>query len=198
MWSLEFAADAERDFELIFDHLVKSYLEFSEDNDVAFERAVERIRGIRISANKLALAPKQGTLRPDILESLRFVRLDKAVFWFVLDEGQKIVRVLAVFFGAQDHIRHMLVRLLDQQDSAVAQISQAKGQRGDHRQNVLGQHRFLLHGWSRMFAFDPCQNGGDVAILAIEGNAALLVMPGEARETPLDRANRQGRGPIVW
>jgi toxin ParE1/3/4 len=115
VWSLEFAADAERDFELIFDHLVKSYLEFSEDNDVAFERAVERIRGIRISANKLALAPKQGTLRPDILESLRFVRLDKAVFWFVLDEGQKIVRVLAVFFGAQDHIRHMLVRLLDDQ-----------------------------------------------------------------------------------
>ena len=106
MWSLEFSADAERDFELIFDHLVKSYLEFSEDNDVAFERAVERIRGIRISANKLALAPKQGTLRPDILERLRFVRLDKAVFWFVLDEGQKIVRVLAVFFGAQDHIRH--------------------------------------------------------------------------------------------
>ena len=132
MWSLEFSADAERDFvsplslnlnfrlmqnlaKLIFDHLVKSYLEFSEDNDVAFERAVERIRGIRISANKLALAPKQGTLRPDILESLRFVRLDKAVFWFVLDEGQKIVRVLAVFFGAQDHIRHMLVRLLDDQ-----------------------------------------------------------------------------------
>ena len=35
--------------------------------------------------------------------------------WFVLDEGQKIVRVLAVFFGAQDHIRHMLVRLLDDQ-----------------------------------------------------------------------------------
>ena len=104
MWSLEFSADAERDFELIFDHLVKSYLEFGEDSDVAFERAVERIRGIRISANKLALAPKQGTLRPDILESLRFVRLDKAVFWFVLDEGQKIVRVLAVFFGAQDHI----------------------------------------------------------------------------------------------
>ena len=115
MWSLEFAADAERDFELIFDHLVESYLEFGEDNDVAFERAVERIRGIRISANKLALAPKQGTLRPDILEGLRFVRLDKAVFWFVLDEGQKIVRVLAVFFGAQDHIRHMLVRLLDDQ-----------------------------------------------------------------------------------
>lgn len=111
MWSLEFAADAERDFELIFDHLVESYLEFGEDSDVAFERAVERIRGIQVSANKLALAPKQGTLRPDILEGLRFVRLEKTVFWFVLDEDQKTVRVLAVFFGAQDHIRHMLTRL---------------------------------------------------------------------------------------
>ena len=71
MWSLEFSADAERDFELIFDHLVESYLEFGEDSDVAFERAVERIRGIRISANCVnwPMAPKQGTLRPDILES---------------------------------------------------------------------------------------------------------------------------------
>ena len=115
MWSLEFSADADRDFELIFDHLVKSYLEFGEDHDVAFDHAIERIRGIQVSANKLTLAPKQGTLRPDILEGLRFVRLEKAVFWFVLDEGQKTVRVLAVFFGAQDHIRHMLVRLLDEQ-----------------------------------------------------------------------------------
>ena len=113
MWSLEFSVDAERDFELIFDHLVESYLEFGDDNDVALERAVQRIRDIQISANKLALLPKQGTLRPDILEGLRFVRIEKAVFWFVLDEGQKTVRVLAVFFGGQDHIRHMLVRLLD-------------------------------------------------------------------------------------
>ena len=45
--------------------------------------------------------------------------VDKAVFWFVLDEGQKIVRVLAVFFGAQDHIRHMLVRLLDDRPNAL-------------------------------------------------------------------------------
>ncbi len=111
MWSLEFAADAERDFELIFDHLVESYLELGEARDVAIDHTIERIRGIQVSANKLALVPKQGTLRPDILEGLRFVRLEKAVFWFVLDEDQKTVRVLAVFFGAQDHIRHMLTRL---------------------------------------------------------------------------------------
>lgn len=115
MWSVEFSADAERDFELIFDHLVESYLEFGEDSHVALDRAAERIRGIRALSDKLAKAPKQGTLRPDILEGLRFVRLDKAVFWFVPDKEQKNVRVMAVFFGAQDHIRHMLVRLLDDQ-----------------------------------------------------------------------------------
>jgi len=104
VWNVEFSEDAEHDFELILDHLVESYLEFGEDSDVAFERAIERIRGIKVSANKLALAPKQGTLRPDILEGLRFVRLKKAVFWFVLDEGQKTVRVLAVFFGAQTRL----------------------------------------------------------------------------------------------
>jgi len=35
-------------------------LEFGEDSDVAFEHAVDCIRGIQISANKLALTPKQG------------------------------------------------------------------------------------------------------------------------------------------
>ncbi len=115
MWSLEFSADADRDFELIFDHFVASYLEFGEDTDVALPRAAARIRSIRTSADKLALAPRQGASRPDILDGLRFVRLEKAVFWFVVDDGQEIVRVLAVFFGAQDHIRHMLVRLLDDQ-----------------------------------------------------------------------------------
>jgi len=118
VWSLEFSAEAERDFELIFDHLVASYLDFGDDIDVALERAAERIRGIRVSADKLALLPKQGTLRSDILEGLRFVRLERAVFWFVLDDGRNAVRILAVFFGAQDHIRHMLSRLLDSPDKA--------------------------------------------------------------------------------
>jgi plasmid stabilization system protein ParE len=60
VWSLEFSADAERDFELIFNHLVESYLEFGEESEVAFERAIERIRGIQVSANKLTLASKTG------------------------------------------------------------------------------------------------------------------------------------------
>ena len=112
MWSVEFSADAEHDFELIFDHLVESYLGFGEDIEDAFEHAVERLRGIRETTHKLGLAPQQGTLRHDIAAEIRFVRLEKTVFWFDLDEQRQAVRVLAVFFGAQDHIRHMLTRAL--------------------------------------------------------------------------------------
>lgn len=112
MWNVEFSADAEHDFELIFDHLVDSYIGFGEEIDEALEHAIERLRGIRSITHKLGLAPHQGTIRADIATGIRFVRLDKTVFWFDLDEQQKVVRVLAVFFGSQDHIRHMLTRAL--------------------------------------------------------------------------------------
>lgn len=38
--------------------------------------------------------------------------LDNAVYWFVPDPDARQIRVQAVFFGAQDHQRYMLVRLL--------------------------------------------------------------------------------------
>ena len=34
------------------------------------------------------------------------------MFWFDVDDGREVVRVLAVFFGGEDHVRHMLARLL--------------------------------------------------------------------------------------
>ena len=112
MWRVEFAANAEQDFELTFDHLLRSYLDFGEDSDDAFDRAVERIQTIYTSGFDLAKAPYQGTLRTDILTGLRYVRREKAVFWFVPDEERQVIQILAVFFGGQDHIRHMLTRLL--------------------------------------------------------------------------------------
>ena len=50
-----------------------------------------------------------------------------------------------------------------------------------------------------VFALDPGQHGGDVAVLAIKRKAALLIVPGEAGETAFDRGNsqwfrRRGRG----
>ena len=112
MWTVEFAEAAECDFELIFDHLLQSYQEFGDDFDTACKRAERRIGYIQSSARDLAKIPFQGTLRPDILTGLRFVRHEKAVFWFVAQEDREVVQILAVFFGSQDHIRHMLARLL--------------------------------------------------------------------------------------
>lgn len=112
MWTVEFAEAAEQDFELIFDHLFQSYSDFGDDFETVLDRTEQRILAIQSSALELAKVPFQGTLRPDILEGLRYVQHNKAVFWFIANENQKVVRVLAVFFGGQDHIRHMLARLL--------------------------------------------------------------------------------------
>ena len=112
VWTVEFATAAERDLTLIFDHQIDSYRDFGDDPRTAFERAVGRLSAIQTAAQGLAAVPFQGTLRPDLLDGVRFVRHDRAVFWFLPDADREVVQVLAVFFGGQDHIRHMLVRLL--------------------------------------------------------------------------------------
>ena len=61
----------------------------------------------------LAAAPHRGTLHDDLLPGLRHVTLGRAVVWFDIVEETREVRVLAVFFGGQDHQRRMLARLLD-------------------------------------------------------------------------------------
>lgn len=112
MWELEFSAEAELDFELIFDHLARSYFDLGDEPDAALRRAADRIRGIRSSISVLAKSPFMGTLRSDIRAGLRFVRVEKTVIWFLPDEERACVVVIALFFGAQDHMRHMLARLL--------------------------------------------------------------------------------------
>lgn len=47
---LEFSAEAERDFELIFDHLLRSYLGFGESLESALDHAETRVREIREAA----------------------------------------------------------------------------------------------------------------------------------------------------
>ncbi len=114
MWRIEFAAAAEQDFDLIFDHLCASYVALGDDPVMAVDRAADRICGIRSAIGRLAETPFVGTKRPEIREGVRFVRRDRAAIWFLPIEEDRTVRVLAVFFGAQDHIRHMLIRMLEE------------------------------------------------------------------------------------
>lgn len=110
---LEFSAEAERDFGLIFDHLMESYIGFGESPEDALDRAAARVREIRASAERILAAPHRGESHDDILPGLRHLALGRAIYRFDVDESRRTVRVLAVFFGGQDHVRRMMLRLLD-------------------------------------------------------------------------------------
>ena len=109
---LEFSADAERDFGLIFDHLLDSYQDFGESLESAFGRASARVLEIRKSAGRILTAPHRGERHDDILPGIRHLAIGRAIYWFDVDDSSRTVRVLAVFFGGQDHVRRMLTRLL--------------------------------------------------------------------------------------
>lgn len=106
------ARDADRDLASIFDFLISAYVEFGETEDTAIDNAARRVRRIESAMLKLADAPHQGTLRPELLPGLRSVTKHRAILYFDVDDDRRIVRVLAVFFGGQDHQRLMLKRLL--------------------------------------------------------------------------------------
>ncbi len=111
-YKVTFSADAERDFELVFDFLLESHIDFGEATGPAIDRAEERVHSIRADIEALEKAPHRGTVHDDILPGLRHVTLGRAVIWFDIVEDNDTVRILAVFYGGQDHIRRMLTRLL--------------------------------------------------------------------------------------
>ena len=111
-YKITFAADAERDFELIFEFLFESYVEFGEAVGPAIDRAEERIQSIRADIEALAKAPHRETMHDGILPGLRHLTLGRAVIWFDIMEDTNSARILAAFFGGQDHFRRMLARLL--------------------------------------------------------------------------------------
>jgi toxin ParE1/3/4 len=100
-----------RDLEMIFDHLVESYIRLGETETDAVNFAVNRLNAIRDDMNSISRAPFQGTLLDSIASGLRSVTKSKAIFYFVADADEQVVRIMAAFFGGQDHRRHMVRRL---------------------------------------------------------------------------------------
>lgn len=113
MWTLEYSKEAKRDFELIFDHLFSSYVELGDPVEDAVERAAGRLAKLRIGIGKLVDTPYIGTLRPDIHPEIRFLRRDNAAVWFLPIEDRRRIEIIAIFYGAQNHVRRMLARMLD-------------------------------------------------------------------------------------
>jgi plasmid stabilization system protein ParE len=105
------ASDSDRDLALILDHLIESYIALGDLLPDALDHAAARIHAIEAAMEALAQAPFQGTLLPTVAQGLRHVTKNRAIFYFDVDEEMQLVRVLAIFFGGQDHRRHMLKRL---------------------------------------------------------------------------------------
>ena len=108
---VERALGVDQDLGLIFDHLAGAYSDFGETHAAALASAGRRIQGLQDQMDALGRQPYQGTLRPDLGPKVRSVTKARAVFYFEVSEGPAVVRILAVFFGGQDHLRHMLTRL---------------------------------------------------------------------------------------
>ena len=106
------AEDIDRDLELIFDFLAAATESFGESNEDAFNRAVQRSAEIEAEMKALGNAPHQGTLRPHLGDAVRNVTKNRAVYYFEVDDTRQVLRILAVFFGGQDHKSHVLLRLL--------------------------------------------------------------------------------------
>lgn len=113
-YRVSFAADTARDFELVFEFLLQSYLDFGETVGTAIDHAEERVHAIRADIETLAKAPHRGTLHDAVLPGLRHVTFGRAIVWFDIVEERGEVRILAIFYGGQDHVRHMLKRLLEE------------------------------------------------------------------------------------
>lgn len=111
-WSVVFSAAAAVDLGLIETHLTEAYRGFGESETAAADHAAVRIEAILTQAERLATAPLRGQARDDLLPGLRHLSLDGAIYWFVAEAAVLEVRVLAIFFGGQDHQRQMLIRLL--------------------------------------------------------------------------------------
>lgn len=104
-------AQADLDLETIFDHLFETRRGFGESRDEALNGATRRMLRLEASMRALGRQPHQGTLRPNLRPGLRSVTKDRAIFYFEVDDEAQRLRVLAIFFGGQDHQRAMLKRL---------------------------------------------------------------------------------------
>lgn len=111
VFEVELSEESEIDLKQIFDHLVQSYIQLGEPLEDAFDQASERVRRTRSDILGLGKAPYQGTLSKEIGDGLRHVTKNRAVIYFDVYEARRVVQVIAVFFGGQDHQRHMLKRI---------------------------------------------------------------------------------------
>lgn len=109
---IEISPEANRDLDLIFEHLFASYMGFGDSPSSALERAIARVRAIRDATRRLASFPSRGANGDDLVPGARHLTMDRVTYWYRIDETTRTVRVGAIFLEGRDQLRHMLLRAL--------------------------------------------------------------------------------------
>lgn len=111
-WTLDATPSVQHDLKAIEHFVTQSAQAKGEPFERARRMGAARIDTILSSARSLPKAPRQGTLRPDLGPNIRHVTKDRAVIYFELIETSRTLRILAIFYGGQDHDSRILARLL--------------------------------------------------------------------------------------
>ena len=110
-WTVEVEARAQVDLDHAYSFFLEAALDLGEDRAGAARSARTRLERTIAAAARLAVAAHVGTLHDDIAPGLRHVTIDGAIFWFRPDVASKVVRIIGIFHGGQDHLGRMLARL---------------------------------------------------------------------------------------
>ena len=78
----------------------------------------------------------------------------------------------------------------EQQDGAIAQAAQVVFERGEHGQQVVGEHRIFLLRGPAVLAADALHDFGDMAIGAVERRPVLSTHPAQRREPAFNGPDR--------
>ncbi len=74
--------------------------------------ADRRMEKIGAAARSLTRAPHQGARCPELGPNTGRVTKDRAIYYFDLIEDRRVICLLAIFFGGQDHDARIPARLL--------------------------------------------------------------------------------------
>lgn len=111
-WTLDAVPGVRRDLVSIARFIRQSSIAKREPPSRAIAMADRRLEKIGADAIALTHAPYQGTRCPELGQNTRRVTKDRATFYFDLNEDRQIIRLLAIFYGGQDHDPRILARLL--------------------------------------------------------------------------------------
>lgn len=109
-WTIEITPPASEDLRALFRYLHDTHRDFGDSLRTAAEKARSRIRHIRRDIDAMVHAPYQGMAQPHLGEGVRMVAKVRAVIYFEPVEAAQALRILAVFYGGQDHGRWMAAR----------------------------------------------------------------------------------------